>query len=60
MGSQTNKRGNKRKLEDGNFRSKKIKHTPEAESSRAVFGKKENNQREDSFWYKSAVRRRFF
>ncbi|NLM50425.1 MAG: hypothetical protein GX196_05680 [Clostridiaceae bacterium] len=49
MGSQTNKRGNKRKLEDGNFRSKKIKHTPEAESSRAVFGKKENNQREDSF-----------
>lgn len=27
------------KKEDGTFRSKKIKHDPQAESARAVFGK---------------------
>ena len=32
-----------RKKEDGTFRSKKVKHDPQAESARAVFGL---NQRE--------------
>ncbi len=28
-------------MDDGTFRSKKIKHDPQAESARAVFGKEE-------------------
>lgn len=31
------------KKEDGKFSSKKIKHDPQAESARAVFGLKGNN-----------------
>jgi hypothetical protein len=29
---------NNKKKEDGTFRSKKVKHDPQAESARAVFG----------------------
>jgi len=38
-----------RKKEDGTFRSKKVKHDPQAESARAVFGlnSKEPGSRED-------------
>ena len=32
------------KKTDGKFRSKNIKHDPTAESARAVFGKKENDE----------------
>ena len=32
------------KKEDGAFRSKNIKHDPNAESARAVFGKKDTDQ----------------
>jgi len=32
-----------RKKEDGKFHSKKIKHDPQAESARAVFGLRERN-----------------
>jgi len=32
------------KKRDGSFRSKNIKHDPNAESARAVFGKKETEQ----------------
>ncbi|MEM5769430.1 MAG: CPC_1213 family protein [Bacillota bacterium] len=31
------------KKEDGTFRSKKVKHNPQAESARAVFGVDERN-----------------
>ncbi|NLL73786.1 MAG: hypothetical protein GX237_09705 [Clostridiales bacterium] len=31
------------KKEDGKFHSKHIKHNPQAESARAVFGLKDNN-----------------
>ncbi|NFL97785.1 hypothetical protein FDB73_15825 [Clostridium botulinum] len=30
------------KKEDGNFKKKNLKHDPQAESARAVFGLKEN------------------
>ena len=38
------------KKEDGTFRSKKVKHDPQAESARAVFGlnKKEPGDRQDT------------
>lgn len=32
-----------RKKEDGSFRSKKIKHDPQAESARAVFGLRDSD-----------------
>lgn len=32
-----------KKKEDGKFRSKHIKHDPQAESARAVFGLKDDN-----------------
>ena len=32
-----------KKKEDGKFRSKHVKHNPQAESARAVFGLKEDN-----------------
>lgn len=31
-----------KKKEDGTFRSKKVKHDPQAESARAVFGREED------------------
>lgn len=34
------------KREDGKFHSKHIKHDPQAESARAVFGLKEDNSKE--------------
>ena len=34
---------NNKKKEDGKFHSKHIKHDPQAESARAVFGLKEDN-----------------
>lgn len=34
------------KREDGTFRSKHVKHNPQAESARAVFGLKDNPQSE--------------
>lgn len=34
------------KNEDGKFRSKHIKHDPQAESARAVFGLKDNNSKD--------------
>jgi len=37
MGSDKNSKNSKK--EDGKFKSKKIKHDPNAESARAVFGK---------------------
>jgi hypothetical protein len=46
---ETNMAGNKmkstknHKKEDGTFHSKHIKHDPQAESARAVFGLKDNN-----------------
>lgn len=42
--SQDNKRKSTRnhKKEDGTFHSKKIKHDPQAESARAVFGFQDN------------------
>ena len=38
------------KKEDGTFRSKKVKHDPQAESARAVFGlnKKESDDRQET------------
>jgi hypothetical protein len=36
------------KKEDGTFHSKHIKHDPQAESARAVFGLKDNNVRDKS------------
>lgn len=37
---------NNRKKEDGRFHSKHIKHDPQAESARAVFGLHEDNPEE--------------
>ena len=44
----TNEKGKKKstknnKKNDGKFRSKHIKHDPQAESARAVFGMKDDN-----------------
>ena len=36
------------KKEDGTFHSKHIKHDPQAESARAVFGLKDNNVKNQS------------
>jgi hypothetical protein len=36
------------KKEDGTFHSKHIKHNPQAESARAVFGLKDNNVKSHS------------
>jgi hypothetical protein len=36
------------KKEDGTFHSKHVKHDPQAESARAVFGLKENNPKNKS------------
>lgn len=36
-----------KKKEDGTFRSKKIKHDPQAESARAVFGLKDTSKDEE-------------
>ena len=37
------------KKEDGTFHSKKIKHDPQAESARAVFGLKDNNEENNTY-----------
>ena len=37
------------KKEDGTFHSKKIKHDPQAESARAVFGLKYNNEENSNY-----------
>lgn len=42
MGNKKKSTSNNKK-EDGKFHSKKIKHDPNAESARAVFGLKETN-----------------
>ncbi|MDD4346792.1 MAG: CPC_1213 family protein [Desulfitobacteriaceae bacterium] len=45
MGNEKKSTKNK-KNEDGKFHSKKVKHNPNAESARAVFGLKEPNSQE--------------
>jgi len=44
--SNEKKSTNNHKKEDGKFHSKKVKHNPNAESARAVFGLKETNGQE--------------
>lgn len=46
------------KKEDGTFRSKKIKHDPNAESARAVFGK--DGSRDDKYMKESSPKRQDF
>ena len=43
MGNKMKSTQNKKK-EDGKFRSKHIKHDPQDESARAVFGKRDGNE----------------
>lgn len=43
----SNKNSGKNKNKDGKFKSKKIKHDPNAESARAVFGLKSTNPKDD-------------
>ena len=45
-GENMNNKSNKKnaKMHDGKFKSKHIKHNPQAESARAVFGKTEMSQ----------------
>jgi len=44
MSEQTKKKGEKKhNKNDGKFRSKNIKHDPQAESARAVFGIKDDS-----------------
>ena len=45
MGNEKKSTKNKKK-EDGKFHSKKVKHDPNAESARAVFGLKKPNSQE--------------
>ena len=46
MGNKMKSTRNKKK-EDGKFRSVKIKHDPQAESARAVFGVKDTSKDEE-------------
>ena len=37
------------KKEDGSFHSKKVKHNPQAESARAVFGLRDQNEENNTY-----------
>ncbi len=46
MGEKMKSTQNRKRI-DGKFRSKHVKHDPQAESARAVFGRSGSHQRED-------------